>query len=168
MQQRAWSAALHCTTCGVLPRALYDTDLIFLQAARFPHLHISRTHNATMSGSTPPDLATLSLHKPKDALGAATNALFMTGGAGLFVSAIQNSLQRQNVGAFGVFTKSGGTIATSSKAASGAAYAFTKTAVGNLREEEDSWNQAIGGFVGGAMLGLRGIYELTVLAVWFR
>ena len=35
----------------------------------------------------------------------------ITGAAGTFVSTIQNTLTKQNVGAFGIFTKSGSTIA---------------------------------------------------------
>ncbi len=32
---------------------------------------------------------------------------------------------------------------------------FTKTAAANLREKDDAWNAAIGGFFGGTMVGLR-------------
>lgn len=49
---------------------------------------------------------------PKDAVGASIKATMVTGGAGLFVSAIQNTLTRQNVGAFSTFTRFGGTTAT--------------------------------------------------------
>lgn len=38
----------------------------------------------------------------------------------------------------------------------GGAYEFAKDAAANLREKDDSWNKAIGGFFGGSMLGLRG------------
>ena len=37
-------------------------------------------------------------------------------GAGFFTSALQNSLARRNVGAWGIFTRSGSTIATFSMA----------------------------------------------------
>ncbi len=37
----------------------------------------------------------------------------------------------------------------------GGAYEFAKTASANLRRKDDSWNPAIGGFFGGATLGLR-------------
>lgn len=50
-------------------------------------------------------------YQPKDAIGEAVQATMVTGTAGLFVSTIQNTLTKQNVGAFGVFTRSGGTIA---------------------------------------------------------
>lgn len=49
--------------------------------------------------------------EPKDALGAAIKATMVTGAAGTFISTIQNTLTKQNVGAFGIFTKTGGTIA---------------------------------------------------------
>lgn len=52
------------------------------------------------------------LYQPKDAVGTSIKATLVTGGAGTFVSAIQNVLTKQNVGAFGVFTRTGGTIAT--------------------------------------------------------
>ena len=35
----------------------------------------------------------------------------------------------------------------------GGAYEFTKAASANLRKKDDSWNPAIGGFIGGAILG---------------
>jgi len=49
-------------------------------------------------------------YHPKDALGNAIKATLVTGGAGTFISTIQNTLTKQNVGAWGVFTRSGGTI----------------------------------------------------------
>ncbi|KAI9717371.1 MAG: hypothetical protein M1812_004723 [Candelaria pacifica] len=92
-------------------------------------------------------------YRPKDAVGSALRSTMITGGAGTFVSAIQNTLTRSNVNAWGVFTRSGGTIAVF--AAMGGTYEFAKTASANLREKDDSWNPTIGGFLGGAMLGLR-------------
>lgn len=41
-------------------------------------------------------------------------------------------------------------------AAMGGTYEFVKTASANLREREDPWNTAFGGFFSGAILGLRG------------
>ena len=55
------------------------------------------------------------VYRPQDALGMALQALMITGGAGLLVSGVQNTLQKQNIGALGVFTRSGGTIATFGK-----------------------------------------------------
>lgn len=49
-------------------------------------------------------------YHPKDAVGNAIKATLVTGGAGAFISTIQNTLTKQNVGAWGVFTRSGGTI----------------------------------------------------------
>ena len=40
-------------------------------------------------------------------------------------------------------------------AAMGGSYEFAKTASANLREKDDSWNNAIGGFFAGTMLGLK-------------
>ena len=50
-------------------------------------------------------------YQPTDAVGAAIQATGVTSVAGLFVSTIQNSLSKQNVGAWGVFARTGGTIA---------------------------------------------------------
>jgi len=40
-------------------------------------------------------------------------------------------------------------------AAMGGAYEFSKCASANLRQKDDSYNGAIGGFFAGSMLGLR-------------
>lgn len=50
-------------------------------------------------------------YQPKDAIGATVKAAMITTAAGAFVSTIQNTLTRQNVGAMGIFTRTGSTIA---------------------------------------------------------
>ncbi|KAI9813535.1 MAG: hypothetical protein M1832_006266 [Thelocarpon impressellum] len=92
-------------------------------------------------------------YRPKDALGAAITGTMVTGAAGSVVSGIQNTLTKQNVSAWGVFTRTGGTITTF--AAMGGAYEFVKVASANLREKDDSWNPSLGGFAAGAVMGLR-------------
>ncbi|KAJ5679681.1 NADH-ubiquinone oxidoreductase [Penicillium macrosclerotiorum] len=92
-------------------------------------------------------------YHPKDAISASIKTTAMTGGIGLFASAVQNTLVRQNVGPLGIFQRSGSTITV--LAAMGGTYEFAKTASANLREKEDPWNTAIGGFFSGAILGLR-------------
>lgn len=52
------------------------------------------------------------IYQPKNAVNQTVKATMITGGAGLFASAIQNTLTKENIGAFGVFTRTGGTIAT--------------------------------------------------------
>lgn len=110
-------------------------------------------------------------YMPKDAVGLAIESTLIMGAAGLTISAIQNTLTKQNVSGWGVFTRGGGIIAifgalplgfssmfiqlTEDIAASGGAYGFGKAAAANLREKNDSWNPAIGGFLSGAVLGLR-------------
>jgi len=42
-----------------------------------------------------------------------------------------------------------------STAAMGGAYEFSKNASANLREKDDAWNPALGGFFAGTMMGLR-------------
>ncbi|MCJ1338496.1 hypothetical protein MMC09_003784 [Bachmanniomyces sp. S44760] len=93
------------------------------------------------------------VYQPKDAVTLAVKSTMITGAAGTFVSAIQNTLSKQNVNAWGVFTRTGGTIATF--AAMGGAYEFTRSASANLREKNDSWNTTLGGFVAGSIMGLR-------------
>ncbi|KAK3708181.1 hypothetical protein LTR37_011685 [Vermiconidia calcicola] len=93
------------------------------------------------------------IYQPKDAVGNAIRATGVTTIAGLFVSTIQNTLTKQNVGAWGVFARTGGTIAVF--AAMGGSYEFFKCASANLREKDDARNSSLGGFVAGTMLGLR-------------
>lgn len=50
-------------------------------------------------------------YHPQDAIGSSIKATLITTGAGAFVSTVQNTLTKQNVGALGVFTRTGGTIA---------------------------------------------------------
>ena len=49
-------------------------------------------------------------YQPKDAVGEGIRATLILGAVGLTVSAVQNTLTRQNVGAWGVFTRTGGVI----------------------------------------------------------
>jgi hypothetical protein len=49
-------------------------------------------------------------YHPKDAVKAAITGTMITGAAGVLISAIQNTLAKRNVGAWGVFTRTGSTI----------------------------------------------------------
>ncbi|KAL2045626.1 hypothetical protein N7G274_002054 [Stereocaulon virgatum] len=91
------------------------------------------------------------VYQPKDAVSETVKVSLIMGAAGLTVSAIQNALTKQNVSGWGVFTRSGGVIGLF--VAVGASHAFTAAAAANLREKNDSWNPAIGGFCSGAVLG---------------
>ncbi|KAL8841346.1 MAG: hypothetical protein Q9170_000977 [Blastenia crenularia] len=94
------------------------------------------------------------------------------GGAGLFISAVQNTLTRQNVTGWGVLTRTGSTVAMFGRtaypikafnpeitdqyvAAIGGTFEFTQLAAANLREKDDAYNQAIGGFFAGGVVGFR-------------
>lgn len=46
---------------------------------------------------------------------------------------------------------------TNDAAGMGGAYGFVKTASANLREKHDPYNNALGGFFAGALVGLRSI-----------
>lgn len=54
---------------------------------------------------------TPAIYEPKDAIAQSVRSATFTGSAGLLLAAVQNTLTRENVGAFGVFTRFGGTIA---------------------------------------------------------
>lgn len=54
-------------------------------------------------------------YHPQDALKAGINGALITGTAGAFASAIQNSLHKKNIGMMGVFTRTGGTAFVFSK-----------------------------------------------------
>ncbi|KAI0381367.1 hypothetical protein F5Y04DRAFT_280899 [Hypomontagnella monticulosa] len=88
-----------------------------------------------------------------DAIKSGIKGALFGGGAGLITSAVQNSLARRNVGAWGVFTRTGGTIAMFT--AVGTVYSFSKDAAANLREKDDTLNVTIASFLGGASIGLR-------------
>jgi len=100
-------------------------------------------------------------YEPQDAIAQTIPATLLAGGAGLLASAVQNTLTKQNVGAMGVFTRTGSSIAIFGGAV--AAYQFTCTASANLREKKDFINEAIGGFFGGAVVGLRARSMPTIL-----
>jgi len=91
-------------------------------------------------------------YHPKDALQAGLKGGLVAGGAGLFAAAIRNSLHKRNIGPWGVFTRYGGITATFT--AVGGVYEFSRNAAANLREKEDHYNEAIGGFLAGSILGL--------------
>ncbi|CAK7264132.1 hypothetical protein SEPCBS57363_000915 [Sporothrix epigloea] len=114
------------------------------------------------------------VYQPQDALYAGVKGTAVVGGAGLFLSSIQNSLQKRNVGAWGVFTRTGGTVA--SFAAVGGVFEFARVASANLRQKNDAYNTAIGGFLAGSVFGLSsgkmprivgmGAFTAVVLAVF--
>lgn len=62
-------------------------------------------------------------------------------------------------------------VLTCPAAAMGASYAFASTVSANLRQKNDSWNQAIGGLVGGSMIGLtrmaHAVADMAVLVLTF-
>ena len=51
------------------------------------------------------------VYHPKDAVDAGLKGILTLGAAGTMVSAIQNTLTKQNVSAWGIFTRTGSTIA---------------------------------------------------------
>jgi len=92
-------------------------------------------------------------YEPKPALRNAGVAGFQVGGAGLLVSAVQNALESHGSGAWGVFTRTGGTVTFF--ATMGATFGFTDAFVANIRETDDALNGAAGGCATGFVAGLR-------------
>lgn len=52
------------------------------------------------------------VYHPVDSVKAGATGAMITGGAGFFAAAIQNAMRRENFGALGVVTRSGGLIFT--------------------------------------------------------
>ena len=55
------------------------------------------------------------VYQPQDALGRSARSAAMTGAAGLFIASVQNTVAKEQLGAFGVFTRFGRTIGLLSK-----------------------------------------------------
>ncbi|CAG8954151.1 hypothetical protein HYFRA_00005769 [Hymenoscyphus fraxineus] len=92
-------------------------------------------------------------YHPKDALKSATQGALVLGTGGFVIAATSNTLSKTNYGAWGWITRGGGTIANFTGA--GAGFMFARDVAANLRQKDDSYNHAIGGFVAGAIAGLR-------------
>ncbi|KAF1817659.1 NADH-ubiquinone oxidoreductase 213 kDa subunit [Eremomyces bilateralis CBS 781.70] len=90
-------------------------------------------------------------YEPEDAIGATIKTTAITFGAGGLLAAAQTSLTKQNIGAFGIFTRYGNTVAMFT--VGGASYQFVKSVSANLRQKKDHWNNALGGFAAGAAVG---------------
>lgn len=58
----------------------------------------------------PPDV-TYETYEPQDAIGKAIKNGAMLGGAGLFLAAVQNTVAKENVGMFGIFSRFGSSTA---------------------------------------------------------
>ncbi|KAL9108362.1 MAG: hypothetical protein Q9227_006822 [Pyrenula ochraceoflavens] len=91
-------------------------------------------------------------YHPKDAVSKSLESSAVIGAAGLLVAGTQNTLARQNLPVMSIFTRTGGFIGLC--AASGAAYGFVSNASANLREKDDPYNKALGGFFAGSIAGI--------------
>ncbi|EXJ56551.1 hypothetical protein A1O7_06895 [Cladophialophora yegresii CBS 114405] len=92
------------------------------------------------------------VYQPQDALGRSARSAMMTGAAGLFIASVQNTVAKEQIGAFGVFTRFGRTIGLLT--AMGGVFQFTSIASANLREKNDFVNHTIGGALAGSLNGL--------------
>ena len=111
---------LHRAQTRDRPIAFHFADMTIAPIEPHKH-HTLFTHTANMEEAG--HLAAQALsgdhtedsYHPRDAVGGAIKATLVTGTGGAFVSAVQNTLTKQNVGAWGVFTRTGGTVATFGK-----------------------------------------------------
>ncbi|OAG45553.1 hypothetical protein AYO21_00189 [Fonsecaea monophora] len=92
------------------------------------------------------------VYQPRDALGLSARSAALTGAAGLFIASVQNTVAKEQIGAFGVFTRFGRTIGLLT--AMGGTFQFASTASANLREKNDYINHVIGGTIAGSLNGL--------------
>ncbi|PWN94009.1 hypothetical protein FA10DRAFT_270905 [Acaromyces ingoldii] len=90
-------------------------------------------------------------YEERSALNNGMSAAVGSAAAGLFVSAIQNSIQTHDKGAMGVFTRTGSTIALFT--AMGGIFSFTDSFVANRRQKNDAFNGAAGGCAAGLVAG---------------
>ncbi|KAF4979582.1 hypothetical protein FZEAL_4252 [Fusarium zealandicum] len=90
--------------------------------------------------------------KPYDVLDDTAKAALTGAGGGLFISSVRNALSRTNVGVLSVFTRGAPVVGIATAAP--AAYMFFSRTSMNLREQNDPWSAALGGFAAGAVLGL--------------
>ncbi|KAF2868908.1 hypothetical protein BDV95DRAFT_577908 [Massariosphaeria phaeospora] len=96
--------------------------------------------------------APLETYQPHDTLANAASSTLQTTLVGAIIAGVQNTLTKQNVGARGIITRSGGIIAL--YAAVGATYQITKDSASNLREKDDLYSEAMAGFAGGSVVGI--------------
>ncbi|KAG6012669.1 hypothetical protein E4U41_005257, partial [Claviceps citrina] len=107
------------------------------------HQHQHQAHPASESEKQ---------YAPHDVLDETVKTGAIGLGGGFFLAAIRNAMSKRNVGAFGVITRGSPIIGIC--AAGPAAYAFFSRTAMNLREKEDAWAAAFGGFMCGGVLGL--------------
>ncbi|KAG2232347.1 hypothetical protein BDF21DRAFT_438846 [Thamnidium elegans] len=89
----------------------------------------------------------------KDCISEAGKTAAIAGGMGLFVSTMQNTIQKHKEGARGVITRTGGTIAFF--AAMGGIFTLGECAAKDIRGEDDAINAAIGGCAAGMLAGIK-------------
>ncbi|KAH7378779.1 hypothetical protein BKA66DRAFT_495285 [Pyrenochaeta sp. MPI-SDFR-AT-0127] len=91
-------------------------------------------------------------YHPQDALSNTVTTTLQVTAFGALIAGVENTLRKQNVGALGILTRSGGTIVYFASA--GAAYQFTKDATSNLRQKDDCYSEAVAGFATGVAAGI--------------
>ncbi|KAG5978805.1 hypothetical protein E4U55_005905 [Claviceps digitariae] len=91
-------------------------------------------------------------YTPHDVIDETVKTAVVGLGAGVFIAAVRNAMSKRNLSAFSVISRGSPIIGMC--AAGPAAYAFFSRSAMNLREKEDAWAAAFGGFMCGGVLGL--------------
>lgn len=91
-----------------LSRASSRTRLQQRRPESFPSRH---RRPSPLASILPPMADQHTTFHPRDALANTTSTTLQTATAGAIIAGVQNTLRKQNVGAMGIFTRSGGIIA---------------------------------------------------------
>jgi hypothetical protein len=89
------------------PLAIAASSRAQLQQPATKVQHIERPRSA----HAPPAMADQRIYHPRDALANTTSTMLQTTAVGAVIAGVQNTLRKQNVGAMGILTRSGGIIA---------------------------------------------------------
>jgi hypothetical protein len=129
-----------------------ETASLFVFASplppRPPSNAMSTTSDPTAAGYVRPEKA----YVPHDVIDEAGKTALLGFGSGLFIASVHNALSRRNLGALTVFTRGAPIIGLATAAPT--AYTFFSRTSMNLREKDDAWSAAFGGFMSGTILGM--------------
>lgn len=75
------------------------------------HVYVQSSQDEIATAIPPAMADQHATYHPQDTLANTGNAMLQTTAVGAVLAGVQNTLRKQNVGALGIITKSGGTIA---------------------------------------------------------
>jgi hypothetical protein len=140
------------------------------------HVHVESSQDEIPTAILPVMAEQQATYHPRDALHNTGSAMLQTTAVGAVIAGVQNTLRKQNVGAMGILTRSGGVIALFGAqtpnwqswkcceanwvvAGAGGAYQFTLDATANLQQKDDCYNEFYAGFAAGAVTGIMSMCE---------